>query len=60
MKNKSGRKRKYSWKDTRNGFLFALPWIIGFTCFSIDVYKRQLTDSAFVEKQDAPNYLLQD
>ncbi|HIZ64562.1 MAG TPA: sugar ABC transporter permease [Candidatus Blautia pullicola] len=35
MKNKSGRKRKYSWKDTRNGFLFALPWIIGFTCFSI-------------------------
>lgn len=22
-------------RDTRNGFLFALPWIIGFVCFSI-------------------------
>lgn len=25
----------YSAEDNRNGFLFALPWIIGFICFSI-------------------------
>lgn len=25
----------YSVEDNRNGFLFALPWIIGFICFSI-------------------------
>lgn len=26
--------RAYTKEDTRNGFLFALPWIIGFICFS--------------------------
>ena len=28
-------KIKYSKEDNRNGFLFALPWIIGFLCFSV-------------------------
>ena len=29
------KKRKYNKRDNRNGFLFALPWIIGFLCFSV-------------------------
>lgn len=36
MNKKVGQKKKqYSRRDNINGFLFALPWIIGFTCFSI-------------------------
>ena len=31
----ANRKKQYSRRDNINGFLFALPWIIGFTCFSI-------------------------
>lgn len=29
------KKKKSNARDTRNGFLFALPWIIGFICFSL-------------------------
>lgn len=36
MKKKVGQnKKQYSRRDNINGFLFALPWIIGFACFSI-------------------------
>lgn len=34
MKKRAGSTLQ-SRRDNRNGFLFALPWIIGFTCFSI-------------------------
>lgn len=37
MRNQDVKKRRMSeqMRDNRNGFLFALPWIIGFLCFSV-------------------------